>query len=418
MKPKRKSDKISPIENKGPKPKRQQKGSTGKQPGKQSVPIVQPNMAQPHTPQQSQQPQSLFFSNIMQSGQYGISPPLYNQLMNMNSVASPAQVSQSSNMIQTPGANLQSSDLLQTLLDRLDKIDNKLGQLGATRTKVENKLDAINQRLNSMDMKISEIEKSQNLICEQYDTVNSVAESNKVNIEKLQADMHNLRTENSALKAKSESLTDDLTDMKCRSMKDNLLFFGIPEGLAQIPGERFVPHGLENTVQNGGFVSSEMEINFPLSQEIQDPQSQQCDGMERSTGKPVPSYSSVASGEENCKFKVYDFCNKVLKMHEPEKCINIIVAHRIGRSVPGRIRPIVARLESDSKMAIKNALKTIKLKDSDYNVSDQYPQEVKEKRKALIPELIKARAAGKTAFLRRDKLIIQENRYPPRGTSD
>jgi hypothetical protein len=307
------------------------------------------------------------------------------------------------------------------VLDRLDKIDNKLGQLGATQSKVENKLDAINQRLNSMDLKISEIEKSQNFICEQYDTVSGVAESNSVKIEKLQAEMHNLKTENSALKAKSETLTDDLTDMKCRSMKDNLLFFGIPEGLAQIPGERFVPPGLKNTIRNGGTESTEMEINFQLSQlsqEVQDSQGQQIDGMERSNCEPVPSYSSVASGEENCKLKVYDFCNKVLKMHEPEKCINIIVAHRIGRFVPGKIRPIVARLESDSKMTIKNVLKTIKLKGTDYNVSDQYPQEVKEKRKALIPELIKARAAGKTAFLRRDKLIIQENRYSPRGTSN
>jgi hypothetical protein len=307
----------------------------------------------------------------------------------------------------------QSSDILQSVLDRLEKIDSKLGHL----SKIESKVDAINQRLNSMDYKITEIEKSQTFLCEQYDSINTTTNLNKVSVEHLKEDVNKLIAENVALRQKNETLADDVIDMKCRSMKDNLLFFGIPEGTSQIPGRRFVPSVPSALGSVPGENNLENELmEHGLSEPISEQTSEHSDHDEtvlKTANAPLQLYSSVAAGEENCKSKVHDFCNKILRIHEPEKTVNIIVAHRIGRYVPGKIRPIVARLEPDSKMTLKRVLKYTKLKETPYNVSDQYPQEVKDKRKTLIPDLVKARNEGKTAFLRRDKLIIQENRYNP-----
>jgi hypothetical protein len=71
----------------------------------------------------------------------------------------------------------------------------------------------------------------------------------------------------------------------------------------------------------------------------------------------------------------------------------------------------VAKLDEDSKSLIKSALKGINLRFSPYNVSDQFPPEVKERRKELIPTMLKARREGKRAVLVRDKLIINNVEY-------
>ena len=48
-----------------------------------------------------------------------------------------------------------------------------------------------------------------------------------------------------------------------------------------------------------------------------------------------------------------------------------------------------------------------KLKGTNIGVSEQFPEEIESVRKALYPELKKAKAEGKRAKLVRDKLIIE-----------
>ena len=42
-----------------------------------------------------------------------------------------------------------------------------------------------------------------------------------------------------------------------------------------------------------------------------------------------------------------------------------------------------------------------------YYISEQFPKEVSEKRKALVPKLLKARSEGKEASISYDKLYVQ-----------
>jgi hypothetical protein len=74
---------------------------------------------------------------------------------------------------------------------------------------------------------------------------------------------------------------------------------------------------------------------------------------------------------------------------------------------------VVKLKDTESKLVIKSALKHVNLKHSNYNVTEQYPQEVKERRKALIPEMIEARKQGKRAVLVRDKLYINNILFDP-----
>lgn len=145
-----------------------------------------------------------------------------------------------------------------------------------------------------------------------------------------------MNAENDLLKKKNDSFGDDVTNLKCRSMKYNLLFFGIHEGSAQIPGTR--SEQLESNTENID--------QFPSSWETE----MVHETTPVSTGQFKPtSYSNIASIDEDCKAKVFDFCDKILHMPQPEKQINTVVAHRIGKYVQGKTRPIVA----DSKMKVK-----------------------------------------------------------------
>ena len=128
------------------------------------------------------------------------------------------------------------------------------------------------------------------------------------------------------------------------------------------------------------------------------------------------THSSTGSVHEDCRSKVLLFCKNVLHNSNPENNIQIDRAHRVGRYDRGKIRPIVAKLTTDSKYFVKNALKSVDLHATPYRVSDQFPQEVKERRKQLIPIMLQAREQGKRAVLVRDKLFIDNQLYRPPNT--
>ena len=75
----------------------------------------------------------------------------------------------------------------------------------------------------------------------------------------------------------------------------------------------------------------------------------------------------------------------------------------------GRIRPIVCKF-SDT---VPNYVLRVSGDLLTFNVFDQLPQEVQQRRKALIPEMMKARSEGKRAYLVRDKLCVNNREYTP-----
>ncbi|KAH3696824.1 hypothetical protein DPMN_084302 [Dreissena polymorpha] len=62
-------------------------------------------------------------------------------------------------------------------------------------------------------------------------------------------------------------------------------------------------------------------------------------------------------------------------------------------------------MNTNSILCIKNALKNVDLRRSQYNVTEQYPAEMVERRKAHAGHMTAARRDKKRAVLIRDKLI-------------
>jgi len=251
------------------------------------------------------------------------------------------------------------NDVLQTILKRLDTMDAKLNRLDTIQSSVNN----ITHRLNAIDTRIGDMETSQQFISDQHDILQTKAKSTDKQVGEIRAEVTSLAAENAKLKSANKSLADDMIDLKCRSMRDNLLFFGITE-------------------QNRPPVSEASE-------------------------------ETPTQPQEDCAELVFDFCKTVLKIDDPKNTISIDRAHRIGRFDPSKIRPIVVKFkDTSSKVAVQNTLKAAKLsRETPHNVSEQYPQEVKERRKVLIPIMLQARREGKRAILVREKLFIDNVLY-------
>jgi hypothetical protein len=170
--------------------------------------------------------------------------------------------------------------------------------------------------------------------------------SGKAQSEKVALVLDNLKSEN-------ERLSEEVVDLQSRSMRDNLLFFGLSE-----------------------------------------------------------KNSADERKSENCRERIVEFFTDILALENAEN-IKLDRVHRIGKYTPGKNRPIVAKFNYfPDKLTVKNAAFD-KLQNTDYRVGDQFPRAVQEKRRRLIPELIKAREEGKDAVLVYDKLVIKGRRRPP-----
>jgi hypothetical protein len=127
------------------------------------------------------------------------------------------------------------------------------------------------------------------------------------------------------LRREKDSLKNDVVDLKGRSMRDNLLFYNIDE-----------------------------------------------------------EKDREARKKENCTEKVLKFCVDKIGIIDAYR-YKIDRAHRVGSHEHGKIRPIVAKFNfHQEKMEVKEKAR-LKLSGTDDGVSDQYPQEIRERRQKLIP---------------------------------
>lgn len=114
------------------------------------------------------------------------------------------------------------------------------------------------------------------------------------------------------------------------------------------------------------------------------------------------------SGNENCVNLINEFREAELNIVGIKD--NIERAHRIGRFQYNKTRPIVVKF---SNFRVRESVRTsgYKLKNKQYNIREQFPKEIVEKRKALMPILRKALEENRRAVLKYDKLFIDGKLY-------
>lgn len=270
----------------------------------------------------------------------------------------------------------------QFVVDKLNSFDKRLGKLDS----IETQLSTLSQKLSTMDTRVYSLETS---VHETNSRVTDIETSRAFDaqtcdeIKLKQGELDKVlkveRDRISDLKQCYDSLKtipEEVTDIKARSMRDNLLFFGFVEG--------------------------------------------RTDEDRRS---------------ENCTQMVLDYCQNTLQMEDARTNVKIERAHRLGnRYEINKPRPIVVKFSHyPDKQLVKQ--KSRELSQANRNaqvgdragsqdnervdrptgpqirVSDQFPKVIQDRRKVLVPAMIKAKQAGKTAYLSYDKLYIDRKSY-------
>ena len=91
---------------------------------------------------------------------------------------------------------------------------------------------------------------------------------------------------------------------------------------------------------------------------------------------------------------------------EAVKQLHFDRVHRFGSRTNIMIyRRIVAKFTFYKQREIVRKLRK-NLENTDYYISEQFPKEISQKRKALVPKLLKARREGKEAWISYDKLYV------------
>lgn len=223
-------------------------------------------------------------------------------------------------------SRLSKLEMLPKIYDRLNSIENKFAQVDLTITEIRNELKEHGEKLTGIDF-------HQTIVEERVSKLEQIRDDQML---------------------ECQEMREQLLSVQTRSMKDNLLFGGIPEQV----------------------------------------------------------------GEEDTEQVVKDFIRKELDI---ESDIKFSVVHRLRPRTDRKPRTIVAKFESrkDREMVLKSV--PAKLRDKhEFNVNEQFPAEINNRRRELIPVMKEAKRHGKRATLKADKLYIDGRLYttqvPPQSS--
>ena len=105
-------------------------------------------------------------------------------------------------------------------------------------TKLDQKrtVNMINMKVSDLEMKVhsiepraTEVEQACSLISNENDNRKKEVERARADVQKLKTDCTNIKNDANYLRSKDAALEAKVTDLESRSMRDNLLFYGISE---------------------------------------------------------------------------------------------------------------------------------------------------------------------------------------------
>lgn len=134
-----------------------------------------------------------------------------------NPFMSPAGVFNPTSITQNPWMN-DFSQKLEFIMSKMATLDT----IVAKQNDVLLRLGQIESSIEKHSKEISNLKSSQN-------SNTQATHINKQSIAKVQGECKKLADENKALKTTNSSLKEEVVDLQCRSMRENLLFMGIPE---------------------------------------------------------------------------------------------------------------------------------------------------------------------------------------------
>ena len=111
-------------------------------------------------------------------------------------------------------------------MTKLDKIEHTMNMISL-------KVPDLETKVNSMDINVNEVEDS-------YKFISSENDDRKKELEKTKAELKLLKSNSNTLEDKNSKLETKAVDLESRSMRENILFYGILEGGPQENCEKLI----------------------------------------------------------------------------------------------------------------------------------------------------------------------------------
>lgn len=210
-------------------------------------------------------------------------------------------------------------------------------------------LASMNEQMKKLDL-LHEVIKDIVELKSAVDFTNKLMEDLKKENELLKTNVSTLQTTTEKLCKENKQMKAELLDLKCRSMRNNIVVMGVKE---------------------------EETENYTVTENL-----------------------------------LKQFMKKELKMSDEQVAdVEIERAHRIGRKKdPKKPRPIVARF-LNFKMKMSVLERGRELKGTSLSINEQFPQEILERRRVLYPIMKSNRAQNIKVRLTMDKLYINNQLF-------
>ena len=236
---------------------------------------------------------------------------------------------------------------IKTKVDRIETVEKTVNSISSKLSQLELKVDSIDKR--ALD-----VEKNCSFISEKYDDQSKDLKTAKDEIKKLTDSCCSLKQTMDSLENDRDRLKEKVLDGEFRSMRGNLIFYGIPE-------------------------------------------------------------TSQPEQPENCDTLVKSFINDQLNINGGNMLLDR--AHRLGAPrTDGSSRPIVVKFHYyHDREAARKATAPVKedLKKSKLGVGAQIPKEWRDSRKTLQDVFSAEKRKGHDVMFRGDKLYINGRQYKP-----
>ena len=236
---------------------------------------------------------------------------------------------------------------IKTIKLSINNIDQTVSNINMKVTQLESKITAIDRR-------VEEVEKCCSFVSDKYESQKNDRKNTKSDIKAVENFCKTMEEKNKEVDKQKERMYSKLLELESRSMRENVMFFGIEE--------------------------SEDE-------------------------------------ENDCSEIIMKFCRENLKMQQADiDQIKLDRAHRMGAKRRNSVRPIVVKFHDYTdreQVRIKGVGLREELKRNNQSVRAQWPKEVLDKRKTLYPIMNREKELGKSVKFVREKLFINGEEYKP-----
>ncbi|CAL9685162.1 unnamed protein product [Knipowitschia caucasica] len=222
--------------------------------------------------------------------------------------------------------------------------------LAAELKSIKESLSVVNSKLQKLDM-LDQLAKDKTDMQHSLDFYMALVDTLKEDNASLRLEVNCLKQLTTKFQNDNTTFAENILDIQCRSMRDNIILHGIPE---------------------------ENKETYQISEQL-----------------------------------VKKFMKEQLNMDQRVvQDIQVARAHRVGkpRGASERPRPIVTKLVAPKDKSTIMA-RGQELKGSTFSMTDQFPQEIMKRRRLLYPVMAEAKKNNKRVRLMVDKLIIDGSLY-------